>query len=679
MLLDNFRKKVFLDNYNTALKNYFGYDSFRLGQKEIVESIINGNDTVVLMPTGGGKSLCYQLPAILIAGTVIVISPLIALMKDQVDSLTEKGISAALINSSLSNEEIDGILNQASQGKYKMLYVAPERLENKRFLNGLNSIDIAFIAVDEAHCISEWGHDFRPAYVRIPDLFEHIGKKPVIALTATATKEVVEDIKTFLKLTKPNLFARGFDRPNLSYKVEHTEDKNRRLLELCRFEEEGSIIVYCGSRKRTQEAAELLKKNGISAEYYNGGLNNSLRKSIQERFITGRAKIIVATNAFGMGIDKSDVRKIIHYDIPNTIEAYYQEAGRAGRDGKPSDCVMLYNNLDLNLQFFFCEATAPDIDTIMKAGGFLVNHFSKADSANSSNLSYEMVKETGLNSFVAGKILEIFENNKIIKKTPNVVGIQIKILVEPDRLKEYFSNISEHRMNILEAILKCSSKESFRDFVDLNVKKVLYEFNIDYDELLAELRNLYLNDIIEYTNNDTESFSYQINFDNATKENFFTLAENLKKQRIKSYKKLLKVIDFAETEDCKRNFILDYFADDEYDDKCGHCSNCLSTEEYLFEVKSQRRIESIIKNIIKDYENKLVWQDIIDLMLGKRNDTVMSLKLYMTKYYGSVGKFSANKVRQGLTDLFRKKMLNSENRFSKPIYITEFGKLSINI
>jgi ATP-dependent DNA helicase RecQ len=668
-----------LDNFNTTLKNYFGYDSFRLGQKEIVESIINGNDTVVLMPTGGGKSLCYQLPAIMIEGTVIVISPLIALMKDQVDSLLDKGISAALINSSLSNEEIDGILNQASQGKYKLLYVAPERLENKRFLNGLNSISIAFIAVDEAHCISEWGHDFRPAYLRIPDLFEHIGKKPVIALTATATKEVVEDIKSFLKLVKPKLFARGFDRPNLSYKVEHTEDKNRRLLELCQYEDEGSTIVYCGSRKRTQEAAELLKKNGISAEYYNGGLNNSLRKSIQERFITGRAKIIVATNAFGMGIDKSDVRKIIHYDIPNTIEAYYQEAGRAGRDGKPSDCVMLYNNLDLNLQFFFCEASAPDIDTIMQAGEFLVNMFSKSDNASSSNIVYEMANKTGLNSFVAGKILEIFENNRIIKKTPNVVGIQIKILVDPERMKEYFSNISERRMNILEAILKCSSKESFKNFVDLNVKKVLYEFNVDYEELLAELRNLYLSDIIEYTNNDTESFSYQLNYENATKENFFTLAESLKKQRIKSYKKLLKVIDFAETDQCKRNYILDYFADDEYDGNCGHCSNCLSTEDYLYEVKSQRRIESIIKNIINEYEYKLVWQDVIDLMQGKRNDTVMALKLYMTKYYGSVGKFSAGKVRQGLTDLFRKKMLNSENRFSKPIYITEFGKLSINI
>lgn len=337
-----------MDKY-TVLKKYFGYTAFRTGQEALIDHIGAGRDVLGIMPTGGGKSLCYQLPAILMAGVTLVISPLISLMKDQVDSLNEMGIGAVYINSSLEQDEIRERLAQVRQGTVKLLYVAPERLNSDWFLGLANSVGISFIAVDEAHCISQWGHDFRPSYQEIPAFIRRLKTRPVVAaFTATATLRVVDEIKAALELVSPYALTTGFDRPNLNYRVATPPNKYSYLQEYLSGNHQGaSGVIYCATRKTVDGLVQKLRKNGFNAEGYHGGMDSEVRKQVQDRFMLDATRIIVATNAFGMGIDKPDVRFVVHYNMPANMEAYYQEAGRAGRDGEPGDCVLMYSPADI--------------------------------------------------------------------------------------------------------------------------------------------------------------------------------------------------------------------------------------------------------------------------------------------------------------------------------------------
>ena len=337
----------------TLLKKYFGYDEFRPLQAEIINNILNKKDSFVLMPTGGGKSLCYQLPALKFSGITLVISPLIALMKDQVDALKANGIEAEFINSSLEANQINSIIGRAQKNEIKILYIAPERFALSAFQNFLNTLKIDLIAVDEAHCISEWGHDFRPDYGNLNKLKTLFPTTPIIALTATATKKVREDILKQLNLDKADLFISGFDRKNLRISVINKKQALPKLINLLEKYKNESVIIYCFSRKETEEVADNLNLNGFSARAYHAGLEKNKRKLIQEMFVKDKINIIVATIAFGMGIDKPDVRMVAHYTFPKTLEGYYQEIGRAGRDGLPSECVMFYTYADARKHQFF--------------------------------------------------------------------------------------------------------------------------------------------------------------------------------------------------------------------------------------------------------------------------------------------------------------------------------------
>jgi ATP-dependent DNA helicase RecQ len=352
-----------------SLRDVFGLDGFRPGQAQVVESVLAGRHTVAVMPTGAGKSLCYQLPAVVIGGTAVVVSPLIALMKDQVDTLRERGVSAAAISSALAPQEVSQALADMAEGRLRLVYVAPERFRSPRFLSALARIrnQISLFAVDEAHCISQWGHDFRPDYLRLGEAIAELRPPRLLAVTATATPEVRQDLAKRLGMHDPLILVRGFDRPNLRFAVERVssaKDKLARLREKIKNRGAGSALVYAATRKNAEAYALELTSDKLRVAVYHAGLSADQRSKVQDHFMDGKLDAVVATNAFGMGVDKDDVRLVVHGDLPRSPEAYYQEAGRAGRDGKAADCVVLFAHSDVRLQEFLIDASCPSVDVL---------------------------------------------------------------------------------------------------------------------------------------------------------------------------------------------------------------------------------------------------------------------------------------------------------------------------
>jgi ATP-dependent DNA helicase RecQ len=349
-----------------SLRQHFGFEDFREGQREVIGSILEGKDAVVVMPTGSGKSLCYQLPAMILDGVTLVVSPLIALMKDQVDALQARGLPATFINSSISEPEQRARIDALRRREHKLVYIAPERFRSSRFNAALQQIPVSLFAVDEAHCISTWGHDFRPDYLRLRNVIKSLNGVQTLALTATATPYVRSDIVQQLGLNRPQTFVSGFDRPNLSIEVFHTERVRQKITRIRNLAKEinGSGIIYASTRKAVEDVGAKLKAVDLKVSEYHAGMSDAMRVRAQDDFMSGRTQMIVATNAFGMGIDKPDIRFVVHYQMPGSIEAYYQEIGRAGRDGLPSTCVLLFNYADKNTHDFFIEGSYPDISVI---------------------------------------------------------------------------------------------------------------------------------------------------------------------------------------------------------------------------------------------------------------------------------------------------------------------------
>ena len=434
-----------MSNIYSDLQTYFGYKSFRGKQEEIIQRVLEKKHTIVIMPTGMGKSLCYQIPALSFSGLTVVISPLIALMQDQVQSLRKKGIEATFINSSLNKEERNKRYKELEEKKYKLLYVTPERFRKEKFLESISKRQIDLLAVDEAHCISQWGHDFRPDYTRIGEIRCLLGNPPVIALTATATPEVQKDMVHYLKLNsnEVKIYHQGIDRTNLHLRIQEVHDDRQKveyLLSLFQNKTHGNSVVYFSLIKHLKYISTVLHQKKIPHMVYHGGLETDKRKSIQNQFMNGENNIVLATNAFGMGVDKDNIRYVIHMEIPQSIESYYQEIGRAGRDGKQSECILLYNEEDLNIQLEFIKWQNPSEEYFIRAYDFISANLEKVNAYGTDyvreNLSFK-----NKNDYRLETVLRLFDRYHVTKgniDTKNLVIVDDipELLINENRLEE---------------------------------------------------------------------------------------------------------------------------------------------------------------------------------------------------------------------------------------------------
>ena len=556
------------------LKEYWGYDSFRPMQEEIVSAALDGKDVLAILPTGGGKSVCFQVPAMMREGIAIVVTPLIALMKDQVQNLNDKGIRALCVNAGMGAREVETVLNNAAYGDFKFLYVSPERLGTRLFKNYVQEMNISFIVVDEAHCISQWGYDFRPDYLQIGNLRE-MTDAPVIALTATATPAVAEDIMTRLRFEERTLLKTGFERPNLSYIVRKCEDKLGQLLSICS-SVAGTGIVYVRSRKKTEELASLLTANGISASFYHAGLGPDSRADRQGKWKNGSIRIMVCTNAFGMGIDKPDVRFVVHFDVPDSPEAYFQEAGRGGRDGKRSFAVLLWNSTDIKRIRQIGTVSFPSLEYIEdiyhKVHAFFQIPYDTGECRQLKFNIDEFCRHYGLQRATAYYAVVYLERTGHWTLSEDI-DISTRVQVVVDRNDLYDIDLPDPRMASLLELLMRRYTGLFSYPVPIDEEYVASQIGVQVPGLRQLLYNLALEHVIRYVPCDRATVLF-LHHDRLRPKNVYLDPERYEMLKNSALSRMQKMIDYVSQEEvCRSSYLLEYFGQKDSRD-CRTCDVC---------------------------------------------------------------------------------------------------------
>jgi ATP-dependent DNA helicase RecQ len=651
-----------LSRAKELMKRVFGFREFRPGQQAILEAIFSGEETLVVMPTGGGKSLCYQLPALVLSGTTLVISPLIALMKDQVDSLRVFQVPAISVNSLMGIGEQEEALRKIAEGSYKLIYASPERLRSAPFLRALKKNPISLVAVDEAHCISVWGHDFRPDYLKINQALDGLGRPQTIALTATATDRVREDIVSQLKLRSPQLFITGFDRKNLFFEVVPVKRSKEKLSHLAgRLERlRGGAIVYAGTRKGVESIVRGLGREGIEALGYHAGLEDEERNHIQEAFLEGRANIVAATNAFGMGIDRSDIRLIMHYHFPGSIEAYYQECGRAGRDGDPSTCLLLFSPSDRKLQEFFIEMNYPDREVILSVY--------QALSQRPEDPIWLTYREIGLLCNPPAAEMAVSASLKILEEAGLVHRLHryenLAELYLKQRLKEILDGISK----------KSPSKAALIEFLaDHYTEEELFEGiqflpdeMIEKAHLSKETFRRLMTDLEEYGEGTyippfrgrgvcllsrMALSELPINF------------ETLQLRKAHQLEKLSRIMDYGTSSRCRRAFLLQYFGEYPPSQNCGGCDYCLglkvrpATEENMSDPLLPIKILSGVARL----KGRFGLSTAVKMLTGSQEKAIGKFNLDRLSTYGLLAEFTQEQVGNWIQELLELGYLKQES------------------
>ena len=577
------------------LSKYWGYDSFRPCQEEIITSVLNGDDTLGLLPTGGGKSITFQVPAMALEGLTIVVTPLISLMKDQVDNLRKCGIKAVYLHSGLTRSENTLALDKCRLGKVKLLYISPEKLQSKSFIDSLRLFNIGLIVVDEAHCISQWGYDFRPSYLNIKSLRDIFPNAPILALTASATPDVVDDIIEKLNFRNRNIYSLSFARENLSYIVRYGDYKEGQLINILKATN-GSAIVYVRSRKRTREISEIIQKEGISSDFYHAGLAPEDKNDKQNKWKNDECRVMVATNAFGMGIDKADVRIVIHFDLPSSLEEYYQEAGRAGRDGKPAYAVLLTSKYDKNLLSRRLSEKFPDRDFIKKTYELLGN-FLEVPIGEGYNQLYEFnfnlfCKRFNISPVTAHSALTLLTQSQYIEFIEEInTSSRVLILLDKDEL--YSLKLEENVDKVFQLLMR-SYTGLFADYVYINESLLANRLNCNEHEIYTALLTLSKMHAIHYI--PRKSTPYILYTTSREEPKYIKIPLSIyeyQKERLSNRIESMKTFAFSKNE-CRVNIMLQYFGETPTIE-CGKCDFC--REKKRTEISINER-ESLRDSII---------------------------------------------------------------------------------
>ncbi|WP_353481841.1 ATP-dependent DNA helicase RecQ [Haliscomenobacter sp.] len=610
-----------------VLRQYWGHNQFRPQQAEIIQSVLEGRDTLALLPTGGGKSVCFQVPALCQEGICIVVSPLIALMKDQVQNLQKKGIPALAIYAGMSYRDIDRLLDNCVYGEIKFLYLSPERLVSDLAIARIRQMKVNLIAVDEAHCISQWGYDFRPPYLEIAKIREFFPKVPVLALTATATPEVVSDIQEKLAFKEAQVFQSSFSRSNLAYIVRSTEAKENQLIDILQ-KVPGSGVVYVRNRRRTKEIAQLLQKKRISADFYHAGLTSDERSGKQDAWVAGRTRIMVSTNAFGMGIDKPDVRTVVHLELPDSLEAYFQEAGRAGRDGQKSFAVLLYNPGDKRSLEYQYEQAFPSLDEARKVYRALGSFFQLALGGGQGE-SYDFDIATFCQNYQL-EVVRVFNCLKLLEQEglislSEAVYTPSTLLIKVDKERLYDYQLKNPALDKLLKIILRSYQGVFSNYVNFSEKKLTEYTKTSAELLQKQLLLMQQDQILEYNpQKDKPQLSFLRAREDANHLSFDTKLYNFRKTR--HAERIKKAIAYAEDNICRSQQLLHYFGEKDAP-ACGVCDVCLERKKQALDNESFERLRQKITRLLSD--EALPVKELVDSFTPKMHQDVLETLTFM--------------------------------------------------